>query len=154
MAFRAFQFRRAIDEVLHKLELHSQAAVNLILGTVAQESGFGTYIRQIGGPARGVIQMEPATERDIWDKYLAYRPYLREAIYRVCKIDGPDGTALKLNLAYQIAMCRVHYLRVPEYLPDPSNVWDLARYWKRFYNTRCGAGTRDEFVRNYQKYVS
>jgi hypothetical protein len=154
MAYHAGQFTEAQEWVLHQMGLHSLAAVNLILGTVAKESDFGTYLRQLGGgPARGGIQMEPATERDIWDRYLVYRPHLQKAVHRASGVSGPDESALELNLAYQIAMCRIHYLRVPEYFPDPNDVWGLARYWKRFYNTRRGAGTENEFVHAYRKYI-
>jgi hypothetical protein len=78
MAFDKKQFRDLIQRTLQDLGMHSESAVNLLLGTAAQESQFGTYFRQIGGgPALGVFQMEPDTEIDIWDNYLRYCDYNR-----------------------------------------------------------------------------
>lgn len=70
MAFNRSHFRRAIFDVCTAIgaQFASSSAVNLLLGTAAQESAFGTYLRQIGGgPARGVFQMAPATAKDIWE---------------------------------------------------------------------------------------
>lgn len=47
---------------------------------------------------------------------------------------------------YASAMAGVHYLRVPERLPADGHVADLARYWKRHYNTSGGKGSEEHFV--------
>lgn len=144
------QLRRLIADVLNALELHSDVAVDLLMGTASVESHLGTFISQVGGgPARGIMQMEPATERDIWENYIAFRLHLVPKIIKVCGVDGP-GPWLKYNLAYQIAMARLHYLRVPEPLPDPGDEVGLAEYWKKHYNTPQGHGTVEKFVDNYQ----
>ena len=58
--------RNLITSVLKELNLHSDNAVNLLMGTAAQESHLGKYRKQIGGgPALGIFQMEPATFNDI-----------------------------------------------------------------------------------------
>lgn len=147
------QFRELIEDVLTGLGLHSPAAVNLLLGTAAQESRFGTYLRQMGkGPALGVFQMEPATERDIWDNYLRYQPALVEKIKGFTGESGP-GPHLRWNLAYQIAMARVHYLRKKPPMPPGDDLAGLAAYWKQHYNTRLGKGTVDEFTAHYRLFV-
>ena len=157
MAFNKKQFQDLIERVLTELNMHSRAAVNLLLGTAAQESGFGTYLQQMGGgPARGVFQMEPATEKDIWCSYLVYREDLAETVWQVAGAAydvGPSISALEANLSYQIAMARIHYRRVAEPLPPYNDVGALSRYWKRHYNTPQGKGTVEEFVENYKKYV-
>ena len=138
MAFNEKQFRELIKETLLKLDKYSVDATNLLLGTCAQESAFGTYIEQINGPALGVFQMEPNTEKDIWENYLYYRNELVKTVYDICGVIGPDKFSLKTNLAYQITMARIHYLRVPEKLPD--NLIGYSRYWKKYYNTEQGKG--------------
>lgn len=147
-----------IERVLTELNMHSRAAVNLLLGTAAQESGFGTYLRQIGdGPALGVFQMEPDTEKDIWCNYLSYRDDLSETVWQIAGAAYDIGpalvSALEANLSYQVAMARIHYWRVPEPLPPYDNVEALAAYWKRHYNTPRGKGTVQEFVKNFFRYV-
>ncbi|MCX5863622.1 MAG: hypothetical protein NTW42_00890, partial [Deltaproteobacteria bacterium] len=117
------------------------------------ESRFGTYLRQMGpGPALGVFQMEPATERDIWDNFLRYHPELVLVITATTGATGP-GPHLRWNLAYQIAMARVHYLRKKQPMGGADDIAGMAAYWKQHYNTPLGKGTVDEFTANYRRYV-
>ena len=147
------QFRELITDVLQALDLASPVAADLLMGTAAQESRLGTYLRQNGkGPALGVFQMEPATERDLWDNYLVYNPVLVAKLTAACGVRGP-GPHLRWNLAYQIAMARLHYRRVKEPLPATGDVLALAGYWKRYYNTTLGKGTVEEFEMNYRRLV-
>ena len=56
--------------------VNHEAAANLLVGTVFQESVIGnqTRLKQVGGgPALGIFQIEPDTHQDIWDNYLAFR---------------------------------------------------------------------------------
>lgn len=129
-------------------------AVELILATIAQESACGRYLRQIGGgPALGIIQMEPATERDIWKHFIAYRSDITSSMIDLGGYVGPDHWKLMTDISYQIAMCRMHYRRVNEALPRREDVMAMARYWKRHYNTAAGAGTVEEFIKSYDRYV-
>lgn len=154
MAIDRTQLRSLIDATLSRMDLRSPAAIDLLMGTAAQESRLGTYIRQVGGgPALGIFQMEPATERDIWSSYLRGRLHLSDRVWVVTGVDGPNASQLEGNLLYQIAMCRIHYLRVPSPLPEASDIGGLAAYWKQHYNTRLGAGTEEEFVASYRRYV-
>lgn len=154
MAFDRKQFKELIKKTLNLLDpiFQSEAAVNLLLGTAAQESAFGTYLRQIRGPALGVFQMEPATHEDIWIHYIVNRIVLVEKIKEVAG-SSLSIWALETNLAYQIIMTRLHYWRVSEALPDRDNIAGMALYWKKYYNTSQGKGTVQEFMRNYRRYV-
>jgi hypothetical protein len=153
MAFNRKQFEGLITTVLDDLGLCSPSAVNLLLGTAAQESGFGTYLRQISGPALGVFQMEPATEADIWQNYLHYHGGLRDLVVQCTFISFPTPEALIWNLAYSIAMARIKYYRSPDPLPSPDDIQGLAAYWKNVYNTQKGKGKVEEFIENYQRYI-
>ena len=71
------QLRNLIRRVLIGIGGYSEEAENLLMGTAAQESALGEYIRQLGnGPALGIFQMEPETFDDIVRNYLSYRPDL------------------------------------------------------------------------------
>ena len=61
-----------IQPTLKDLNLYSLAAEQLLAGTCAQESGMGTYIAQVNGPALGIYQMEPVTEYDLIKNYIRY----------------------------------------------------------------------------------
>ena len=143
-----------IRPVLQDAGLWSEAAENLLLGTAAQESAMGEYLVQLGnGPARGIFQMEPATLHDIQQNFLSYRPELKAKAERHKAPALSDASNLNCNLAYATLMCRIHYYRVSESLPDANDIAGLARYWKRYYNTVLGKGTESEFVENYHRYV-
>lgn len=152
MSFYHPQFKDLISQTLKSMELYSESAVNLLLGTAAQESGFGTYIRQIRGPARGVFQCEPATELDIWDNYLRYNLDLADRILKVTGVGRPASLHLESHLDYQIALCRVHYLRVKAPLPAADDIHGQAAYWKKYYNTAMGRGTVYQYILSYRKY--
>lgn len=149
----ALQLRREIVRpVLEHLWLWSQAAENLVMGTAAQESRMGTYLKQIAGPAVGIFQMEPFTHDDLWKTILKNQPQLAERVRQV-ELPGwyqDDAREMAGNLYYAAAMCRVFYRRIKEPLPDADDIPGLARYWKRYYNTHMGKGTEVEFIRNYQ----
>ena len=144
--------RKFVEDTLQKFSYYSTDAVNLILGTIAQESAYGKYRRQLGnGPALGIAQMEPATFNDIIKNYLRYHPEITERIKSVCHVNELNAINLINNDRLAVCMCRVHYLRVAKKLP--TTIEGYAAYWKQYYNTVKGKGTETEFIRNYHLYV-
>jgi hypothetical protein len=156
MGINASQLRfKVIRPVLANLKLWSQAAENLVIGTCAQESLLGTYITQVNGPALGIYQCEPATHKDLWENYINFNQNLKAKILEYVKTDDIaflEGELI-VNLAYATAIARIHYLRIKEALPDAASPYDLGMYWKKYYNTRLGKGTPEEFVKNYTNLV-
>ncbi len=156
------QLRALVKQTISFLGLHSQAAEDLIMGTMAQESRLGTYIKQLGkGPALGLVQMEPATHDDIWTNFLAYKKPLSALMWTLSLDNGmftsskiPDSAQLMGNMYYAIAMCRIHYFRKSDPLPTAGDIAGYAAYWKKHYNTPQGKGTEAEFIANYKKYVA
>jgi hypothetical protein len=145
------QLRDLIRLVLKDMEPlvpYSETAVELLMLTAAVESNLGTYIRQKGGPAQGIFQMEPATEKDLWVNYLEYKKGLRDKV-RGYRAMSPLKDELVWNTAYAIAMTRVHYLRAPSQLP-PNTKEELAAYWKKVYNTHLGKGTVEKAIQKYE----
>lgn len=128
------------SEVL-KLPLYSEAAVNLILGTCAQESGFGHYRHQVNGPAHGIMQIERRTFdwlKSVWVPKGAPDTDFEELI------DNDEASVL---------YARLLYWPKKRPLPRADDVFGLAMYWKDFYNTMFGKGTVQQFVQNYRKFV-
>lgn len=153
MAFDKEQFAFLIRETLTKIKLYSEEAEALLLGTAAQESLFGTFLYQVNGPALGVFQMEPSTEIDIWERFLSNRVSLRRRLEDATGARMP-GNCLLFNLGYQIAMARIHYLRIREPLPEAGDLPGQARYWKKYYNTPKGKGREKEYIKNFTRYVA
>lgn len=141
--------RRIIQSVLKPIGLYSADAEELLVLTAAVESKGGKYLYQIKGPARGIFQMEPRTEQCIIDNYLRYKEELDDKVKQY--ITGKND--LVTNLAYQIIMARIHYLRVPAPLPDRNDVEAMAKYWKQYYNTPKGKGTVEKAIGEYYEYA-
>lgn len=148
-----------VKPTLTELGLYSLAAERLVMGTITQESD-ATYIKQLGnGPALGLAQMEPATHDDIWRNFLKYKPALSERVLRLASLGSiqanatPHSNQLITNLAYAVAMCRIHYYRRPEALPEADNIEALGQYWKEHYNTHKGKGTVSEFIEHFPNEI-
>jgi hypothetical protein len=137
------QLDQLITATLRNAGMYSTNAVALLMETAAVESSLGKFIFQIGGPARGIFQMEPASEKDVWDNYVTFKEPLRKQLalygYR-----GHDPEKLVYDLRYQILMARIHYLRVAEAIPGSTA--ERARYWKQHYNTKLGKGTVGKYI--------
>lgn len=138
-----------IKPVLTKIGLYSQLAEDLLVGTCCAESLCGEYIKQVNGPACGIFQMEPNTARDIIDNFLKFKVQLKAKIDNLYCTNMSLEENLTYNMAYQVAMCRIHYYRVKEALPTTRE--GCAKYWKKYYNTELGKGTVEEFLSKWKK---
>jgi hypothetical protein len=143
-----------IEPVLKKLDMCSEAAVNLELGTAAVESQMGRYLHQIKGIALGIYQIEPATYYDTMENYVAYRPHVVSVLDSLMIKGLSAEENLIGNLYYSTAISRLKYYRSPEPLPEHDNIEGLGIIWKRVYNTYKGKGTLDGFIRCYEKYIA
>ena len=156
--------REAIRPALEALEPiipWSQAAENLVLGTAAHESGGFVHRVQIGahglgtGPARGLFQMEQATFRDLYDRYLGAHPALRRKVDTLWPNDGADPWPhIETNDKFAAAMCRVCYWDSAAKIGfDPRDVFEMSRCWSQFYNTRRDPVLEAQFVANFRRNV-
>lgn len=142
-----------VEPAISELGMWSVPAEDLLLGTAAQESLMGKYLKQKGdGPALGIFQIEPNTHADVWDNYLKYRQaYVKKIDPNLTEM--PDHSRLIYDLKYAAKIARLIYHRAPEVLPSPYDLNGLAKYWKKYYNTPKGKGTVEEFVKNFMLHV-
>ena len=160
MSFSPKQFRGFVSTVLKMFDtvalstsFYSEAAVELLMLTAAQETHLGKYLHQIKGPALGVYQMEPNTYNDIWMNYIMYRQNMLDALNILYGASGVDWQLrMQGDLVYQTIMSRIFYMRIPAALPAADEPMSLAHYWKKYYNTKYGKGTPEEAYKNYNKY--
>ena len=131
----------------------SRSAVALLTGIAAHESFGFSRLTQIRGPALGFVQMEPQVIEDIDKNFLAFRPELQGNVNRFRHQALPVGQEFVTNLALQVVYARLHLWRVQEPLPDHTDLWAMAGYWKQHYNTAAGKGTREKFVDDWNRYV-
>jgi hypothetical protein len=135
------------------MDMWSQAAENLVVGTALQESNL-MWLHQIGdGPALGFFQIEPATHSDLWSNYIQHRPKLMQIMHELITPGVDRERQLITNIAYATAVCRLIYYRRPEPLPEPEDIDGLASYWKQHYNTVLGKGTAAEWSVKYREFA-
>jgi len=146
------QLKDLIIRTLKAIDLHSDDAVNLLMGTAAQESALGYYLRQLNNaPALSIFQIEPFTFNDHVKYLKRYKMNLANKILEFSGASEFKAEFLEFNIAFACAIARVHYLRKPGKLPNTIDGY--ARYWKKHYNTYLGKGTEIEFISNYKRYV-
>lgn len=148
-----------IRPTLEHLGLWSLNAENLLLGTAAQESKMGHFLKQVGGggvitgPAVGLYQMEPWVHDDLWNNFLKFQQDLAEKVMELLAFAGGKHDQLIWNLGYSTAIARCQYRRFPTALPAAADVPGLAAYWKKHWNTELGKGTVDQFIKSYTDFV-
>jgi len=152
------QVRLLIRETLKKMNLWSDDAEELVFLTGLVESGY-KYISQIGSDiARSFWQIEVATAKDCVDNYLVYRQDVLksfgEAVHRkpseiLAWTEEELHELMWHDMALGIAFCRIKYRRDPN--PIPTDMKEIAHYWKNVYNTKSGAGTVEHFLSMTEK---
>ncbi len=159
MAFNAAHFSALVRETLQAIGLYSDAALELLLGTCAVESDFGTHLYQYGGGpdgsgglGEGVFSVEPATEADIWRHHLSYRPARKNLVKEITGVRKPSPWSLRYQLDYQIIICRLKYRMIPHPLPPSGDLDAQAGYWDRFYNANPEKGTVSDYKQKVIKY--
>lgn len=147
-----------IVPALMALGLESPSAVNLLLGTCAQESAMGHYLIQqnIGFKGGiGIYQMQKLSYDDIWNRKINDNVALKARIRLMLGYEGkPPAERMATDLKLATVMARLFYAVIPDPLPAADDIRGMAAYWKKYYNTSFGRGTIDEFVTNYAKYIS
>ena len=108
----------------------------LLLITAQVESDMGWLLKQQKGPAQGIFQMEPPTERFL-RKYLESRPELLKKVKRL-RCEAHLGIPeLQYNMSYAAAMTYVYY-KQRGVNPAKMSSYDMVVAHKRHYNTDAG----------------
>lgn len=155
MLFSADDLRcYVIRDTLHLLgEPSSAAAENLLLGTAAQESAMGLYMKE--RRHLGLYHITPLTHRAIWDKYLVHTPDLASKVRGIASQKGflqnPHGELLT-NLKYATAIAWMIYRRTGKPLPAADDLYGLAAFWHRHFHPRPMADIQT-FIRNYRRWI-
>lgn len=134
--------------------LADEKAVNLLLGTAAQESDMGYFMVQegISNGAKGLYQMEDATHNDIVKRYLA-RPENENLLQLLHSVATPNANPNHLigNHYYATFLARIKYWMIPE--PLPSGLEGQSVYYKKFFNTESGSATSEQYQESWNRFV-
>jgi hypothetical protein len=155
------QLKEYIDRVLSNeiSKYHSREAVYQILFTAAAESDCGKYIRQVKGPAMGIFQIEPNSEKLVWKWAIKESEDFFEALVNSSTGSIFSEDDLVGNIKYQIILARAYYYSWPNALPiisdpiDKESIKRMAEYWKKYWNTEEGKGTVKGAIKKYKKFV-
>lgn len=156
------QLLAVITATLKKLEelggpKYSDNAARLLLMIAAHESGLGSYIMQVKGPAMGIYQMEPETMRDIYRNFIGRKKSLDFAVSKFVpstkSLYGTDfAEILATDIRYATVLARCFFLRFEE--PIPSTPYDMAAYAKKYWNTEAGKASINDYITAYQKIAN
>ncbi len=138
--------------VLEEMDMWSRSAEKLLLATACHESGgFRTRVQDAGGPARSFFQIEPSTLGDLYLNYLAHKADKRRVIsqFEPAHLELND---ILMNDRYACAAARMIYSRDAAPLPAFEDNKNMARYWKRVWNTEAGKGTVEKFLADWELY--
>lgn len=123
-----------------------RAAV-LLLATCAQESRCGEFIRQVGGgPARGIMQIEPGAYKLVCDWH-------DQRNLRLIEYPRPDPDRLISDMRLSVVVARLLYYSWPDPLPESTAeaTWPI---YKKCYNSHQGAATQGQWEANWVRYVA
>lgn len=139
--------------------------IELMVGTCAYESNMGKFRIQIGGgPAKGIMQIEPATAADMWGRFLqVHRPQLYARFMFMCfgisdrdkffYLPVDEDVLMSFVTVFDdlsILLARTKYLTDPR--PIPKKLHDQAAYYKRVYNTAAGGGSTGGYLKAWRDH--
>jgi hypothetical protein len=129
---RCFEYL-ILRPTLRLLEVESDAAVMLLLGTGLAETGLGSPDRG----KYGTFAITSAQHRAVWDDYLAFDPerasLTRSLASPVAFLTNPDAE-LNVNPAYATAIAWLMYEASNTTLPAADQYHALARLWFEIYH--------------------
>lgn len=149
-SIRADQLTQTIKSVTQRLSFvpSTDEFISLLFETCCVESDGGrVVVQEKSGPARGIYQIEPATEKDTLE-WLAKnkKDEYNQVMFFYDKTQDEEWNR-RYNVPYQTAMASAIYWRtagdnLSGYIKEPLM---RACLWKAYYNTPLGKGTVDRY---------
>lgn len=155
MMDRAQLIRYIIRPVLRRIPKGYSAEAELaIIMIIAHESKRGTFIKQVRGPAMGLIQMEHKTHETVW-KYggSVWKNALSLGIitfWQYCRRKHPESNRLIHDLKYNTFMARQRLFMKPEALPSADKPREISRYLKKHWNTIHGSADNESYFDDWK----
>jgi len=142
-----------------KLQMLSQDALGLMMGTAAIESQMGRYLVQVslnGGKVTAggysPFQMEEITHDDCWK--IVITPNSNICDIMIKNGGRQDASAMATNLLYAAMMCRIQYSRFKEKLPTYTDSNAVYTYYKKYWNTNDGKSTFSKWAPLYSEIIT
>jgi len=146
------ELEKKIKTTLTKLGFNpSKKEIELILGTAAVETDFGSNIKKTG-KAVGIFQIEPDTAKYISEKLIEKDKTYEQKIEKVLWENVKYNYQLAKNLELQIL---ISYMIYQYRGADKFKMTDKHSYsyiWKKLWNTKAGKGTKSAFLNKWKLY--
>ena len=140
---RQSHLKGIINSVLaHLGEKNTKDWTRLLCLTIATESNMGQLTKQIGGPARGITQVEPSTEKETLAWLSKHQPKVFEALKKLRVPARITIHEAEYNIAYSVGLAYGVY-RMRKVDPSKKSAKELAKLYKKYYNTYKGKATVD-----------
>lgn len=152
------QLAQTIEAVHERLSIVPKGSadhVALLMETSAVESSRGYIVRQVGGPARGIFQMEPTTERCMRSWLKDNFPSVHDEVMAFYDKKKSPEWNLTHNVPYNVAMSTAYYWRRmgDSLAGNITTLEDRAKVWKTHYNTYLGKGSIAGYIKKAEKYL-
>ena len=147
-----FVIKPVLEKITNGLTEQSLVAIQMI---IAHESKGGIYLKQIGGgPALGIIQMEPKTHNSVW-KFgdSVWENAIELGIVSQHELDNgihPKPDRLIYDLAYNVFMARQRLFMKKEKIP--SHPGAISMYLKEHWNSPGGAATDYSYAEDLKSW--
>jgi len=155
MSIKRNHLRTIIEISLQELgeSYAEENAVELLMMTAAHETLLGHYLYQDDGDreiedhlALGIYGMEKRTHDDV------QRVVISDSD-RFDFVPFDNARRLIFDLKYATQMCRIHFTRFIDPIPNKDDVLGLASYYKEFWNTKAGKAKLSDVIYNYKRLV-
>lgn len=149
------QFRKYIIQTTLPENMYSKNIEELLIFTGAAETLGGACIVQEPNPiAKGYYQQQDNDFNDAFVNWLSAHPVIYNQLKALFfpNLTRPSAEMLIGNLYFATWMARIHYLRVPEKLPDASDVVGMATYYVKYWNCGGKADTAQS-IQKYHAYI-
>lgn len=150
------QLKQTIIAVQERISIPSnEHTALLLLETSAVESSRGVDMIQRRGPARGILQMEPATEKFLKKWLKNNHPSIYKEVTSFYNYKKDKVWNRTYNVPYQIAMSLAYYWHRcgDRLLYLITTRESRAKVWKKYYNTYKGKGTISKYHEKAEKYL-
>ncbi len=132
------QLFNAIEHILKQHNVYSKNMQVLLFYTIAIESKNGRYIQQLaGGKARGIYQIEPATEQTI------IRSMHNNKVFYNIRQRAENTNSCLYDIEYQTILAYWNYYRRLEHANFAINHDEIFQIYKKYWNTHLGKTTKE-----------
>lgn len=144
---------QVIDDLGYTVE--RKKVHDLMLETAAIESAFGEVVKQKGGPARGVFQVIPATDRYVTKELKKKDPDSYAKVMKYYDKKQSLDWNRKYNVRYNAAVSLSYYYMVTDYNLDGLIATRPVRaaLYKKKYNTNTHAYLIPRYMKRASQYL-